>query len=307
VHVGLIMVAMVGIPLRQLGGLSSTDRQPFFHGTDCSQPSPSYRREDATACTLLLPSHFKAKCTRDFRCLNKRKQTQFSRQHCGGSEYDAWVLEISMGARRPDDISGYRKSAKHSFTRTAEVRTRALGNGEVERGSEERILTKNRGVEEKDQDSQEKSSEGEEGGFAGDIGAVASQATTLAGEEVAKVVAKVEEKKFEGSGGLGREASTSESGNSKSPNGEVDRRGLLDERFLRRIAAAENADAVLALIAERTAESGFAISREDCSQMILAAIAQDNVELAFSILDSMRSSLLQRRIERQEGVLSKTA
>ncbi|KAL3700489.1 hypothetical protein R1sor_018511 [Riccia sorocarpa] len=79
--------------------------------------------------------------------------------------------------------------------------------------------------------------------------------------------------------------------------------GLRDERFLRRVAAAENSDTVLAMINEREPKDGGGgvLSNSECSDLILAAIAQNNVDLAFSILNAMRSSLLQRRIDRPEA------
>ncbi|BFI23432.1 hypothetical protein MPTK2_1g02030 [Marchantia polymorpha subsp. ruderalis] len=77
--------------------------------------------------------------------------------------------------------------------------------------------------------------------------------------------------------------------------------GLGDERFLRRVAAAENAETALAIINERGSTGGVALSSSDCSELILAAIAQNNVDLAFSILNAMRSSLLQRRIDRTDA------
>lgn len=272
---------MVGVSLRHSSGsLSSrTECQPCFRCAESSHPSPSYRREDG-ARTLLAPTLIR-KSGLEIR-LTSRRAAQVRR--IGGSR-DAWVLEISVGVGRAEHI--YAAVARRSSIREAEFKTRAVGNGEFERGSEERILTKDRREEDGDEEGGSRGSADENGerpageGDAGDVVAAASKAASMAAE--------ILNEGFEGEGN----AEASQDG----------RNGLLDERFLRRVAAAESADAVLGLIAERLPErGGGVVGTEECSQMILAAIAQHNVELAFSILNSMRSSLLQRRIDRQEGV-----
>ncbi|CAK9859237.1 unnamed protein product [Sphagnum jensenii] len=81
--------------------------------------------------------------------------------------------------------------------------------------------------------------------------------------------------------------------------------GLEDERFLRRVAMAADADAALAMIAERAGDhSGISgiVSNQYCSDLMIAALAEGNGELAFSILEAMRSSIIQRRVnDREEG------
>ncbi|KAL2651246.1 hypothetical protein R1flu_019374 [Riccia fluitans] len=77
--------------------------------------------------------------------------------------------------------------------------------------------------------------------------------------------------------------------------------GLRDDRFLRRVAAAENSETAIAMINEREPKGGGVLSNSECSDLILAAIAQNNVDLAFSILNAMRSSILQRQIDRPEA------
>jgi hypothetical protein len=82
--------------------------------------------------------------------------------------------------------------------------------------------------------------------------------------------------------------------------------GLGDERFLRRVAMAADADAALALIAERAGDSSGGsgiVSNQYCSDLMIAALAEGNGELAFSILEAMRSSVIQRRVnDREEGM-----
>jgi hypothetical protein len=81
--------------------------------------------------------------------------------------------------------------------------------------------------------------------------------------------------------------------------------GLEDERFLRRVAMAADADAALAMIAERAGDSSGSsgiVSNQYCSDLMIAALAEGNGELAFSILEAMRSSVIQRRVnDREEG------
>jgi len=82
--------------------------------------------------------------------------------------------------------------------------------------------------------------------------------------------------------------------------------GLEDERFLRRVAMAADADAALAMIAERAGDSSGSsgiVSNQYCSDLMIAALAEGNGELAFSILEAMRSSIIQRRVnDREEGM-----
>jgi hypothetical protein len=82
--------------------------------------------------------------------------------------------------------------------------------------------------------------------------------------------------------------------------------GLEDERFLRRVAMAADADAALAMIAERAGDhsgSSGIVSNQYCSDLMIAALAEGNGELAFSILEAMRSSIIQRRVnDREEGM-----
>jgi hypothetical protein len=79
--------------------------------------------------------------------------------------------------------------------------------------------------------------------------------------------------------------------------------GLEDERFLRRVAMAADADAALAMIAERAGDSSGIVSNQYCSELMIAALAEGNGELAFSILEAMRSSVIQRRVnDREEGM-----
>ncbi len=79
--------------------------------------------------------------------------------------------------------------------------------------------------------------------------------------------------------------------------------GLEDERFLRRVAMAADADAALAMIAERAGDSSGIVSNQYCSELVIAALAEGNGELAFSILEAMRISVIQRRVnDREEGM-----
>ncbi|CAM6105024.1 unnamed protein product [Calypogeia fissa] len=306
-----MVVAMVGASFRHsaAGGLSSrADGQPsYFHCADYNSshhhhPSPSYRREDASSArALLLPSPAVAKSKLEIGL--SRKESQFRRQFRRireSKEIQAWVLEISVlgaaGRRGERNTAHAARPTKQKLVgKVLEVSTRAVGEGEFERGSEETILTKSRKEEDEEEDGAG-TKPGEEGDSGGDIATISEEASPAA--EMSKE--GLNEEKSEGSGEMGW--NSTESRTSTFTSAEDDRFvRLLDDRFLRRVAMADNADAVLALIAEMVPEEkGGVLTIEDCSQIILAAIGQNNVELAFSILDSMRSSLLQRRIDRQE-------
>ncbi len=69
---------------------------------------------------------------------------------------------------------------------------------------------------------------------------------------------------------------------------------------------AADADAALAMIAERAGDSSGSsgiVSNQYCSDLMIAALAEGNGELAFSILEAMRSSVIQRRVnDREEGM-----
>lgn len=71
-----------------------------------------------------------------------------------------------------------------------------------------------------------------------------------------------------------------------------------DAGFWRQVAMASDAGAALTVIAERAGISGGVVSNQECSKLILDALAQGNSELAFSVLKAMRGSVIQRRVER---------
>lgn len=79
--------------------------------------------------------------------------------------------------------------------------------------------------------------------------------------------------------------------------------GLNDQGFRRKVVMAADAGAALALIAERAGDSKGVVTNEDCSCILMDAIAAGNGALAFSIVSAMRSSLVQRRVDR-EGMSS---
>jgi len=73
---------------------------------------------------------------------------------------------------------------------------------------------------------------------------------------------------------------------------------LGDAGFWRQAAMASDAGEALAMIAERAGISGGVVSNEECSKLILDALARGNSDLAFSVLKAMRGSVIQRRVER---------
>ncbi|XP_073395446.1 uncharacterized protein [Physcomitrium patens] len=70
--------------------------------------------------------------------------------------------------------------------------------------------------------------------------------------------------------------------------------------FWRQVALATDAGVALEMIAEKAGSQGGVVSNEDCSKLILEALVLGNSELAFSVLNAMRSSVIQRRIGRDE-------
>lgn len=76
---------------------------------------------------------------------------------------------------------------------------------------------------------------------------------------------------------------------------------LQDEELLRKAALAVNADAALAILSLKLNQQAGVLCSEECSQLIQVALAESNVDLAFSILNAMRNSQIQRRVERNAG------
>ena len=74
--------------------------------------------------------------------------------------------------------------------------------------------------------------------------------------------------------------------------------GLGDAGFRRQLAMAVDAGAALEMIAERAGIVGGVVGNRECSKLILAALAVGNIDLAFSVLQAMRSSVIQRRVDR---------
>lgn len=83
-----------------------------------------------------------------------------------------------------------------------------------------------------------------------------------------------------------------------SASGEENLQTENEPGFWRQVAKATDAAAALVMIAERAGISGGVVSNEDCSKLILDALAQGNSDLAFSVLKAMRGSVIQRRVER---------
>lgn len=73
---------------------------------------------------------------------------------------------------------------------------------------------------------------------------------------------------------------------------------LLNDELLRRVALAEDADSAMAIISQSCRGSGRTLGSEDCCRLIQAALAESNANLAFLILNAMRSSQIQRRVGR---------
>lgn len=77
---------------------------------------------------------------------------------------------------------------------------------------------------------------------------------------------------------------------------------LEDAGFRRQVAmAAADAGAALTMIADRAAVADGVVGNQECCNLIREALGQGNVQLALSILDAMRSSLVQRRFDRDHG------
>ncbi|KAH7447917.1 hypothetical protein KP509_01G127300 [Ceratopteris richardii] len=71
-----------------------------------------------------------------------------------------------------------------------------------------------------------------------------------------------------------------------------------NEELLRRVALAESAELVTAILSQSCIGPGRALSSTDCSKLIDAALAENNPDLAYSILEAMRNSQMQRRLAR---------
>lgn len=79
---------------------------------------------------------------------------------------------------------------------------------------------------------------------------------------------------------------------------------LEDAGFRRQVAlAAADAGAALTMIADRAAVADGVVGNQECCNLIREALGQGNAQLALSILDAMRSSLVQRRFDRDHGKL----
>ncbi|XP_057822139.2 uncharacterized protein LOC131034612 isoform X8 [Cryptomeria japonica] len=76
-----------------------------------------------------------------------------------------------------------------------------------------------------------------------------------------------------------------------------------EDDFLRKVSVAKDAEEVLHIFEEKfEGIGGGVISGEDCAAIISAALARNNVDLAFSILQAMRCNLIQKTLERKLGV-----
>jgi hypothetical protein len=73
--------------------------------------------------------------------------------------------------------------------------------------------------------------------------------------------------------------------------------GLGDASFRRQVAIALDASAALEMIAERAGIYNGVVGNQECSKLILESLALGNSELAFSVLQAMRGSVVQRRVD----------
>lgn len=75
-----------------------------------------------------------------------------------------------------------------------------------------------------------------------------------------------------------------------------------NENLLRKVSAAKDAEEALSVIAEHfrgNNSNGGTVSSEDSAAIIAAALAQNNADLAFSVLQAMRCDLIQSKLERE--------
>ncbi|KAK1322539.1 hypothetical protein QJS10_CPA03g00874 [Acorus calamus] len=91
---------------------------------------------------------------------------------------------------------------------------------------------------------------------------------------------------------------SSDDGKSSSTSSSSSPGGLLDEELLRLVSAAKDADEALAMILERRGGGGV-VSAEDCRSIIDGAFARNNVELALSIFEAMRSGFSSGVVEKE--------
>ena len=77
-----------------------------------------------------------------------------------------------------------------------------------------------------------------------------------------------------------------------------------DETLIRKAALAADADTVLEIIATKCLENpqGLVLTLEDCCILVRASLAENNANLAFSILNAMRGSQMQRRVGSVTGM-----
>ncbi|XP_068659360.1 uncharacterized protein [Aristolochia californica] len=73
---------------------------------------------------------------------------------------------------------------------------------------------------------------------------------------------------------------------------------LVDDELLRRVSGAADADEVVDMISEKTGRNGGVLECSDCNNIIRAALERNNVDLAFSVLSAMRSSVVQDTTEK---------
>ncbi|KAG0559827.1 hypothetical protein KC19_10G132400 [Ceratodon purpureus] len=112
-------------------------------------------------------------------------------------------------------------------------------------------------------------------------------------DAIGKIAESVTERLMEDSGG-----SSDGGGRMSQAEGDELGVGLGDAAFRRQVAMVADAGAALEMIAERAGISGGVVGNQECSKLILEALALGNSELAFSVLKAMRSSVIQRRVDR---------
>lgn len=137
------------------------------------------------------------------------------------------------------------------------------------------------------------SGRGSSGGESGTSEDLAQRSVSENMDKTGKIAESATERLLEDSGALN-------DGGGRMPQAKGDDLGvgLGDAGFRRQVAMVADAGAALEMIAERAGISGGVVGNQECSKLILEALALGNSELAFSVLKAMRSSVIQRRVDR---------
>lgn len=223
---------------------------------------------------------------------------------CPGALPRVWSSSRVYRGRSRDEHLG------RPLERPIALIAQAAGNGQFDVSSEGRDVratkTRNDGklVGERVGESSQPLTDAEEdvGDMSRDIASVALSAT-IAAEISTNELVEAEAARLSRAlrSGSFQDSARRLSGEAANVLSEPPDENLLAERLIRRLASLQDAESVLAKISEAVGGAGRVLSNEECSNLIRAALAENNVDLAYSILNAMRCSLLIRKFDSDEG------